>query len=266
MDVNRNIFGDSYAHIIFNGDQIPENIINVKVLASERMTHVVDPQGLIIRYELRQSDGTIKEFKPQEIFHLSCNRIGDQIHGISRIAALKSTVEAYNEIDQDIRKVAHNTATPLIIWKLKTDDVTIINNFVTRIQNARKLSNGSDVFIPDDEKVVSFEVLNVSPNALLMDWKNAKRDDFYRAVQLPQIIPGASGGSSESEAKTIYLAHELIVKKDQLAYEKQIKHQLGFDITFYPAPSMQPQLQEDTSKDGSLTGSQPSDTQAGVGR
>jgi hypothetical protein len=266
LDVTANIFGDSYAHIIFNGEKAPQNIINIKPLNSASMAHVVGSDGIIIRYEQTQPDGSIKKFDPEDILHFSTNRLGDQIHGISRIAALKDTVEAYNEIDKDIRKVAHQTAVPLIIWKLKTDDPTTINNFVTRIQNARKLTTGSDVFIPDDEKVVSFEILNVTPNELLMAWKNAKRDDFYRAVQLPQIMPGASGGGTESEGKTIYLAHEMITKKDRLTREKQIKSQLGLSITIYPAPSMQPAMQSDTSKDGALVANQPSDTQAGVGR
>lgn len=135
-----------------------------------------------------------------------------------------------NHMDHDVKAV------PLVIWKLKTDNQTTINNFVTRVLNARKLSNGTDIFLPDDENAVRWEIIQTSPSQLLMEWKNAKRDDFYRAFQLPQIIPGASGGSSESESKTIYLAHELIVKKEQLALEQQIKSQLGFTNAIVKVP------------------------------
>lgn len=111
QDVMRNVCGDSYAHKIYNGDnKSPANLINLKPLNPASMSHITNKQGIIIRYEQRTGDGKIKKFQPEEIFHLTCNRIGDQIHGTSRFEVLKDTLEAYNEIDQIIRRAANNVA------------------------------------------------------------------------------------------------------------------------------------------------------------
>lgn len=262
LDVTRNIGGDAYAHII-KEDNI---FINLKPLDPENMKQVVDDKGILIRYEQisKLAGKPNKSYKPEEIFHLTCNRIADQIHGISRIKALAKIIEAYNETFIDNKQVMHNQARPLILWKLKTDDTTLINTFVAKINAARKL--GNDMFIPDDTDAIKHEVINIPLSASTFNWRDGLRNDFFRAIQLPQIMPGGAGQSSESESKVVYYAHELIVKKDQLALEKQIEAQLGIKLTLNRAPSMQPNIQQDTSKDGDLTGMQPSDTQAGVGK
>ena len=61
----------------------------------------------------------IATFKPSEMFHLSNNRLADQIHGISDIESLDKTLLAELESFDDVTKVMHRQAKPFIIFKLK---------------------------------------------------------------------------------------------------------------------------------------------------
>src|SRR3990167_4291922 len=80
MEVIRRVGGDSFAEIIREGDQI----INLKPLDPGSMRIVVDKKGMILRYEQISKTAGMPEikFKPADIFHLSNNRLADQIHGI----------------------------------------------------------------------------------------------------------------------------------------------------------------------------------------
>lgn len=268
MDIVRRIGGDSFAEIITDGKPIEEGgkLVNLKPLDPSTMKIVVNQQGMIKAY--RQVSKVPnkkfeKEFKPNEIFHLSHNRLADQIHGISDIDALEKVIKAEDESFDDMRKVMHRQARPMIIWKLKTDDTPTINNFITKIEQGKKY--GEDLFIPDDENAVVVEVVQAAPSAIIMQWRDDIRNKFYRTIGLPQVVPGAGGQSTESESKVIYLAFEQIVEKEQRYLEQQIYQQLGIEINFEPPASLLNNLNTDAAKDGGLQ-AQPSDITAGEGR
>ena len=62
---------------------------------------------------------------------------------------------------------------------------------------------GENIYIPDDDNTISYEVVQVNPNAMIMEWRNDIRNKFYRTIGLPQVVPGAGGSSTESESKVI---------------------------------------------------------------
>jgi len=264
-EVIKRVAGDSYCHII--RDKKTGILINLKPLDPSTIRHVVGKDGRLIRYEQtsKVKGSPDKKFKVNEIFHLSHNRLADQIHGISDIKAVEQTILADNESFEDIKKIAHRQARPMIMFKLGTDDPTKIAAFVKKMDAA--VNKGENIYIPDDKESVDFEVIQVNMSSLIFDWRNDIRNRFYRTIGLPQVIPGASGQSTESETKVIYFAFEQLVQMDQKKLERQIWEQLAIKINLIPPTTLSADLQGDERKDATTTtGFQPNDTQVGVGR
>lgn len=262
--VIKRIGGDSYTHIL--KDKQSKFIVNLKPLNPGTIRVVANEKGIIIRYEQvnRLPVGeTIIKFNPSEILHFSNNRLADQIHGISDIDALEETIKAEAENFQDMKTIMHRQARPMIIFKLGTDNQTLIDGFVAKMDYAT--NKGENVYVPDDTNTLSYEVVQVNVSQVILEWRNDLRNKFYRSVGLPQIVPGGSGQSTESESKVIYLAFEQIVKWDQLQIEQQILLQLGLEIKLYAPTSIMDNLATDTAKDGIST-FQPNDVQAGSGK
>jgi len=272
MEVIRRVGGDAYAELIWDDLDKPLGervLLNMKPLDPGSMRIVVDDKGIILRYEqitkLPNNAESKKEFKPEEIFHLSHNRMADQIHGISDIEALESVILSENETSVDMKALMHHQAIPFILWKLKTDKPAEIAAFKAKIENCRKF--GNDGFIPDDENVVSYEVIQLNPNAIILEWLRHNTQKFYRALGMPLIVFG-NGGTTESGGKIEYLAHEQVFARDQRYIEKQILNQLGISIKLNPPTSLLDNLQTDASKDGAMQqmNMQQSDVTAGSGR
>jgi len=258
MLINMCIGGDAYAEIIRDPDT--DELINLKPLNAGNMKIIVDDKGIIKRYEQINKGKTIK-FKPEEIFHLCNNRIGDQIHGISDIDSIEQTLLAEGESFTDMKKIMHRQAKPLIMFKLGTDNATKIASFIAKMDKAT--AEGENIYIPDDADAVSYEVVQVTPSPLVLNWRDDIRKKFYRTIGLPELLPGGGGEATESGGKIGYLAYQQKVEYGQRYIEVQIKNQLGIEIDFLSPESISPNLKQDEQKDpGAFL---PSDTTAGVG-
>jgi phage portal protein BeeE len=260
MEVTKRVGGDAFCEII--RDPETDIIVNLKPLDPSTIRIVVDSKGVIKRYEQTSKvKGKIIKFKPEEILHLSNNRLADQIHGISDIESLQATIDAENTTFTDTNQIMHKQARPLIMFKLGTDDQAKINSFIAKMDEA--VAKGENIYIPDDENAVSYEVVQVNPSQMVLAWRDDIRNKFYRSIGLPQIVPGASGGGTESESKVIYMAFENIVQRDQKGIEQQLKAQLNIEIDLIPPTSLLQDLQNDTAKDGT-SAFQPQDVNAGA--
>lgn len=248
MDLIKNVNGDSYAQIMRNDNG---KLINLKCLDPASMVTVVSPQGIIKGYEQvsKIKGKAVKKFKVNEIFHLSNNRLADQIHGISDIEGLRDTIIADKENFNDSQKLSHFQAKPFILFRLKTDDPTKIANFVTRLQNARKL--GEDLVIPDDDDIVSAEVIQLNPSSFIQEWRNDLKNRFYREVGMPEVAFGTSG-ATESGGKMEIFAHETVFEHNQRYMEKQVWNQLAKKIDLIPPNSLLDNLQTDEKKDANV--------------
>ena len=264
MEVTRRIGGDSFAEIIRDEKG---RLQNLKPLDPSSIKIVVNRKGQIIKYVQISKLPKSKEivFKPEEIFHLSNNRLADQIHGISDIMSLEKTILAENETFTDLKSIMHKQARPLIFFKLGTDDPTKIAAFIAKMDEAT--NKGENVYIPDDDNSVKTEVVQVNVSQMVLAWRNDLMNRFYRALGLPLVIFGAAN-STESGSKMEYLAHEQVFEKDQRYIEKQIWNQLFIRIDLIPPTSMLENLQTDQAKDGAASqmNIQPSDVTAGVGK
>jgi len=255
------IGGDSFCEIIRDDE---DNLINLKPLNPKRIKIIVNKQGILSRYE-DTLKGKITKLKPEQIFHLARNRIGDQIHGVSVIDSVENIILARNESISDYKQVMHDNVTPRWKFKLKTDDPTEIAAYKAKMDAATKTVS-TNIYEPFD--VSESELITVAPNATLdpKAWIEAQGDFFYEAVGVPQIILGGSGEFTEASAKIAYLAFQQNIEEEQLFIEEQVLSQLNLVIELEFPASLENELLSDEKKDGDETESQPSETTAGEGQ
>lgn len=261
VEVQKEIGGDGFAEIVWNDNETEP--LNLKALDPANVEIIYNSQGRITGYDYFVS-GEKTNFKPNQIYHRSRHRLGNQIHGLSIIDPLKSTILADEESFTDVTKIMHRQAKPMIMFKLKTDNASDISAFISKMDSATE--KGENIYIPNDTNTVEYEVVQVNVSEMILAWRTEVRNKFYRALGLPLIIFG-NGGSTESGGKMEYLAHEQVFERDQKDLELQIWKQLKIKLDLIPPTSLLENLQTDTAKDGQAQqmSMQKSDLQAGRG-
>ena len=254
--------GDSFAEIIL--DDKKTTLLNLKPLDPSSIKIVVDKKGIIKRYEqVNKITNSVITFKPSEIFHLSHNRLADQIHGISDIVSLQKTIDADNEHFTDMKKIMHRQAKPMIMFKLGTDDPSKISAFVNKMDAA--VNKGENIYVPDDKNTLSYEVIQVNIASNTLAYGDSIRQRFYCSLGLPLSVFGAGTGT-ESQSKIEYLAHEQVFAHDQRFLEEQIWNQLYLKVKFVSPVTLLENLQTDERKDANQgLEIQPNDVTAGSG-
>ena len=276
MVVTKQAVREAYAEIVRNPDT--GTLINLKILDPSSMRVIYAKNGQIKRFEQRRAAPTkgitakvknflkgdsFEKFEPHEIFYLSHNQFAGSIHGISVPETMEKVILADHENFDVMQRITRFQAVPFIVFKVKSDDTTTIANFKANIKSAR--TDGEDLIIPDDDNILSWEVVTVNPSSVLMDWRANMNNEFYRAVGMPLILFG-SAGSTESGGKIEYFGHETVFEHDQLEIENQVFQQLGLRINLNSPASLLANLGVDESKDAqNALNIQPNDTEAGVG-
>jgi hypothetical protein len=253
------IGGDSFAEIIRDSDG---KLVNLKPLDPSSIKIVVNSSGIITRYEQTSKYKNIKtkKFQPDEIFHLSRNRVADEIHGVSMIQSVENIILAKNEAMENVRTILRRYAKPRIVYKLDTDDPTKIAEFKVKADYAS--DKGENVFIPMG--AVEYELMSVPTNATLnpLPYIDRLNNHFYQNTGTPQIIVGGSQEMTEATAKIVYLSHEQTIKQEQLYNEEQILAQLDLELELDFPASLQNELMSDVSKEESAQAATPEDTSA----
>ncbi|MEK7661934.1 MAG: hypothetical protein AAB355_00310 [Patescibacteria group bacterium] len=268
---------DSYAEIV--RDEETGQLVNLRILDPRNMRTIYASNGMILRYELfipKPQKGVLSKiknfftpdrfikFEPHEILHFSNKRFGGEIHGRSVPETMEKIILADDENFKVMKRLTRFQAVPFIIFKLKSDDAATIANFKANIKDARE--NGEDLIVPDDENLLSWEVVQVNPSSVLMEWRRNMNNEFYQAVGMPLVLFGTAG-STESGGKIEYLGHETVFENDQLKVENQIWAQLGLRINLNSPTSLLENLQTDENKDAqNALGFSPNDVQAGNGK
>ena len=238
------IDGDSYAEIIRDEDEV---LVNLKPLAPDSIVSYQNAQGRFTKYEqVSKIKGTPnKIFQPEEIFHLSRERLADEIHGVGVIAAVEWIIKARNEAMNDWKTVLHRNVYPIWIYHLDTDDPTEIAAIKVKVDKSR--ATGENIYVPKD--IIVPEQANTAINATLnpITWINQLNDYFFQAVNVPQIIMGGSKEFTEASGKIVYLSYEQSVKAEQLYVEEQVLAQLNLEIALTFPASLQSELISDTN-------------------
>ena len=254
--------GNFYAEKIYNDER---NLINLKPLDPSVMEHVINKQGMIIRFEqLSKTKGQpSKKFKPEQIFYLARNRIADECHGTGIAQKLKLIIDMKNEAMADQRKAMHWNVLPRWKFKLKTDNPAEIAAYKAKMDAAT--GKGENIYEPYD--VSESELMSVPANATLnpMAWISYLDNLFYEMAGVPKIIMGGSGEFTEASAKIAYLAYQQGVEEEQLFLEEQVLSQLNLIIELEFPASLENELLSDKAKDGAVN-VQPNETTAGSGQ
>jgi hypothetical protein len=252
------VAGDFYAEIIRDKNGI---VSNLKPLDPSSIVIIINRGGRIIRYEQSQKNKQPnKKFSPSDIFHLSRNRLADEIHGISVIPSVEWIILARNEAMNDWKRVLHRNVDPLWVFHLDTDDSSEIAEYKTKMDAAR--ASGESMYVP--KSVVVPELISTSSNATLnpVQWINQLNDYFFQAVNVPQIIIGNAKEFTDASAKIVYLAFEQSVKKEQLYIEEQVLLQLNLEISLTFPASLQNDVISGMAKQPQLQASVPNDVTA----
>ena len=141
-EVVKLIVGDAFAEIVRNKDK--SRLLNLVPISPERV-RLVFVGSMLKRYDV-WNGRKWKAMRKEQILHSSNNRIGDQMHGTSKLDAARFIIDFRNELLEDTRKLSHRDMA-LGIAYYKTNNVGKITYVNAQIEQAVK--NGEMLGVPE---------------------------------------------------------------------------------------------------------------------
>jgi hypothetical protein len=261
MLIVKKVNGDAFAEII----KKKGHLLNLKPLNPETIRTVVNRKGIIIRYDELTTKGNKvrRSYQPEEIFHISNDRIANEIHGKSIIESTKWAIDAKQEAIRDWRRVLHRTT--IRVMYIDADDTTRLNTIKTQYKEAIK--NGELMIIPAKRGEAEFEDITTPPIQPFLDWVRYLDNYINRALGVPTIILGGSDqGATEAQSKVGYLVFEVPYTVEQRLMEQDIWNQLSINITFNRPVSLKEETQANESANTGQLGIQPNEVEAQLSR
>ena len=250
----RHIDGDSYAEIIGGKGK---NLINLKPLNPGAVKVYRNAMGVLTHYGYTTTDGKEMRFEKEEIFHLTLNRTADGTRGTGDIESIKTFLDNIKQVDEDMAVMFHRFVVPFILWKVKTSDSDDLNDFATKQKDA--FDTGKGMLVPDG-KVADWEFVEPGKNGVdPLKWRQTWVEEVTKGGGVPALIMAIEAGTTEASSKMVYLAWQQVIEAEQRYIEKQIKLQLGLDVTFEFPARIEENLGEDEGKDGGVQGEKKSE-------
>jgi len=261
MIIAKKFSGDAYSEII-RGDDL--EIINIKPLNPKKMRIVTNKQGVIIRYEEInvKTKKAQRSYKPNEIFHISENRICNENHGTSVLKACKFVIDARNEAMESWRRVLHRSS--VRIAYIDADDSATLNRIKTDYPQAIK--HGELMIVPGKKGECEIVDYPVPPAQPYMDTIRYYENFFYQAVGCPKSILGGTQDFTEASSKMSVFTFDQVWMTEQRLLEQDILKQLGLRVKFERPTSLKDDVVANEAANTGQMGVQPSETQAGVTR
>ncbi len=256
MIIMMHIVGDSFAEIIKDDKLKP---INLKPISPERIRIVVNKQGIIQRYDYWNSNGW-KKIPTNRMLHLCNNRLGDEIHGLSSIDALKWVIDAKQEALEVYRKIMRRNLSMGVMY-VKSDDLTKIREMLTLYQEAA--DKGEVLVLPEDVAKIDNPNLSVQD---FLGWINYLDNYFLTAFGVPKVILGGTADYTEASSKIGYLTFEQVYMAEQRELEMDLLNQVGISIKFERPVSLKDNVQEDEAANTGQVGIQPKEAGANLER
>ena len=244
------ICGDSFAEIVKDAQG---RIINLKPLNPGRIGIITDKKGMLIGYE---ELGKSEFYEIEEIYHLSYERIADEIHGIPFIEALEDLIISRNEAIADMRILYHRNIKPIQFFEVETDDTAKLNSMEKTINDAYKKSE--NVVIPTGvlKEIKHSSTAQYSTLDSLPYIKFLVRQ-FITACGMPEVIMGWGEATTEASANIIYLAYQQEIEDMQLYNQEQVKIQLNIEINLEFPASLEEKVKQNNNKRGEGTSLNP---------
>jgi len=246
--------GDAFAEIVREGRN--ETIINLKKLDPSSVRIAVNPKGIIIGYDVMQANGKYQRFKPQDIFHISNDRIANEIHGTSVLESCKNVIDWKNEVMADLRRLMHRSS--IRVMYIDMDNKSKLNDVRTQYKEAIK--NGEVLLLPG-KKGVDFEVVDypIPPTQAYLEVLRFLDNYFYEVLGVPKIVTGGTQNYSEASSKVGYMTFEQPYMTEQRLLEQDIWNQLGIKITFERPVSLKDSMQSSEAANTGQVGFQPNE-------
>ena len=226
MHIVKKIVGDAFAEIVKEG----RALTNLIPISPERVRLVLEG-GRIKRYDVWNG----KEWKrkdKKDIFHITNNRIGDQVHGTSQIDAVRWVIDFRNELLVDVRKLSHRDMA-LGIAYYDTDNEGKITFANSQIEKAVK--NGEMLGLPKDTvEIKEFPSKNPQNKIELI---RLTGDLFYQTFEVPKVL-ATSEGFTEAGSMTGFLTFEPIYTREQAELEAALWSQIGIKVKFIRPPQL----------------------------
>ena len=243
----RHIDGDSYAEIVGGKGSALKNL---KPLNPAAVRVYYNEMGMLDHYGYAWVDKEEQRFEKDEIFHLSLNRNADATHGTGDIQSLTTFLDKIKQLDADMAVFFHSYVVPMILWEIKSSKPADIAKFKADHKTAKNA--GTDIIIPD--KAVGWDIIEVGAKSGVdpLKWRQTWVEEVTKGGGVPALIMAIEAGTSEAASKMIYLAWQQVIEDEQNYLEKQIKLQLGLDVTFEFPARIEENLGEDEGKDGDI--------------
>ena len=255
-EVMKLVIGDAFMEIIWNNSK--DIILNLVPISPERVKQVSE-SGRIKRYEAWDGNKW-KKISKEDMYHTSNKRIGDQIHGTSQIAAIRKTIDARQEAEDDERVIKHRDKA-IGIMKYKTNNTGKINFANAAVEKAVK--NGEMIGVPDE--TVDFEAFPVKSSEDRQNWIQSRENHTYATLGVPRNMI-TSDGTSEVGGINGHLIFEVTAGKEALDEEKAIWNQMARKIKFTRPPTLAPKTQENNEKNTGLTSIQQGEAEPKLNR
>lgn len=254
----KKINGDAYAEIIRNPKT--GTLINLKPLNPSNIRIVVNSKGIIIRYEERSGTKLLRTFEPKDILHLSNDRIGNEIHGVSVVEACKWVIDARNEAMSDWRRILHRNLAGVRIIEVEEDDTAQLA--ILKKQWATAINKGEVLILPKG----TASPVNINPPSNPENWIRYLENFFYQAVGVPKIILGGSQEFTEASSKIGYLTFEQVYMSEQRLLEQDLWAQLAIKLEFDRPVSLKEDVVGSEEKNTGQVGFQQNELQPTVRR
>ena len=236
------ICGDSFAHIIQDNQG---RLTNLKPLNPQMTAIIQNSEGIIVRYDLlgvvQGKNKVIDSLDIDEVYHLSNERVADEMHGIPFPQSMETLILSRNEAIADTREFFHKNGRPMNFFEVSTQDTAKLNALETTINTAYKKCE--NVIIPEGilkeikkHTTAQNEVVDPLPYIKFLVRQ------FVTACGMPEIIMGWGENSTEASGKISYLAFQQDIEDKQLYNEEMMKEQLGIEAELeFPADLMEAQ-------------------------
>ncbi len=259
MIIVKKINGDSFAEIIRNPDT--GKIINLKPLNPVSVKTVVSSEGIIVRYEEidMESGKSIRKINLDKMFHLSNNRIANEIHGNSLIEPVEWVVDTIHEAMRDYRRMLHRST----IRVLYVEEEDKSRHASLKRDYANAIKHGELMIMPgkaSDNPLQDFP----PPNTPHLEWIRYLKNVIFQDIGTPEVIMGGSPNFTNAGEKMGYLTFEQPVARGQRELEQDMWNQLGIRIVFNKPISLKDNAQETEAANTGQIGTQPVDTGVGA--
>ena len=243
--------GDSFAHITEGN--------NLKPLNPGKVAIVANAQGIIVGYEMDTNvEGETIRFQPEEIYHLSYERVADEIHGVPFPETLEELIKMRNEGLGDLRILYHRTVFPTNFFEVETSNTTKLDSLEETINSAWK--NHENVIVPTGvlKEIKKLSQPQFSGNDInSLAYIKFLIRLFVTSCGMPEVIMGWGESTTEASANIIYLAYQQEIEDMQLYNQEAMDIQLNIIINLEFPASIETKVQENEDKRGKGTTTKP---------